>query len=108
MSGDGDRGGEGDGERDLRFVWCWSSVPGSCVSGDVIGDRGVLGGVVRAVDDRSSFSRSLVSGGVIGERGEGGSVGTVGIVGAVCGLVFVLVVVEWLVILCGGGIGWKT
>ena len=46
VSGDGDRGGEGDGEHDLRFVWCWSSVPGSCVSGDVIGDRGVRGDVV--------------------------------------------------------------
>ena len=78
VSGDGDRGGEGDGEHDLRFVWCWSSVPGSCVSGDVIGNRGIRGDVVcvyRASDDRSSVSGSCVSGDVIREHGGGGSVG---------------------------------
>ena len=60
------------------------------MSGDVIGDLGVCGGVVcalRAADNRSSVSGSCVSGDVVGERGEGGSVGAVG--GKVCARVVV-------------------
>ena len=75
VSGNGDRGEGGDGERDLRLVCCWSSMSGSCVSGDVIGDRGVWGDGLRAYRVAcclSGVSGSCVSGDSGGKLGGGG------------------------------------
>ena len=73
----------------MTFVLCGvGQVPKGLVCGNIIGDRGVCGGVVCAqcaANDRSSVSGPCFSGDVGGERGEFGSVGAV--VGKACVLV---------------------